>query len=61
MVFTIVVVNFIGGYIPYIGAFLDGDLWAGQGPRGAHPSPTDSLPGRRTGRCHEHRGFTLFA
>ena len=24
--FTIVVVNFIGGYIPYIGAFLGGGL-----------------------------------
>ena len=26
MVFTIVMVNFIGGYIPYIGAFLGGGL-----------------------------------
>ena len=26
LVFTIVVVNFIGGYIPYIGAFLGGGL-----------------------------------
>ena len=26
LVFTIIVVNFIGGYIPYIGAFLGGGL-----------------------------------
>ena len=26
LVFTIMVVNFIGGYIPYIGAFLGGGL-----------------------------------
>jgi hypothetical protein len=26
LVFTIVVANFIGGYIPYIGAFIDGGL-----------------------------------
>ena len=26
LVFTIVVVNFVGGYIPYIGAFLGGGL-----------------------------------
>ena len=26
LVFTIFVVNFIGGYIPYIGAFLGGGL-----------------------------------
>ena len=26
LVFTIVVANFIGGYIPYIGAFLGGGL-----------------------------------
>lgn len=24
LVFTIVIVNFIGGYVPYIGAFLGG-------------------------------------
>jgi putative heme transporter len=37
LVFTIVVVNFIGGYIPYIGAFLGGGLaviiaWGEGGP-----------------------------
>ena len=26
LVFTIIVVNFVGGYIPYIGAFLGGGL-----------------------------------
>ena len=26
LVFTIMVVNFVGGYIPYIGAFLGGGL-----------------------------------
>ena len=26
LVFTIVVVNFIGGYIPYIGAFIGGGM-----------------------------------
>jgi len=37
LVFTIIVVNFIGGYIPYIGAFLGGGLavmiaWGEGGP-----------------------------
>ena len=38
LVFTIIVVNFIGGFIPYIGAFLGGGLavliaWGEGGPR----------------------------
>jgi len=40
LVFTIIVVNFIGGFIPYIGAFLGGGLavliaWGEGGPRAA--------------------------
>ena len=46
LVFTIVVVNFIGGYIPYIGAFLGGGLAvivaAGEGGLGWRPSCSSS-------------------
>ena len=42
LVFTIMVVNFIGGYIPYIGAFLGGGLAVivalGDGGLGTAPS-----------------------